>query len=320
MAKVPDAFKDYFSFSRRERTGIFALIALIVLAAIWPAYWPAPKEEPVSPADKQALEELAAGIPLIKDDSGTTERPDKPLSKNKFADEAPAAGPMFYFDPNTATEAEWRSLGLRDKTIGTIGRYLAHGGRFKKAADISKVYGLRQADYERLLPWVKIKAASSERTNDYPYPKNERAADFKHTTAAIDINLADSAAWVALPGIGPALAGRILRFREKLGGFYAREQVGETWGLPDSVFQMIKPRLQCEHPVLRQLDINALDANTLRQHPYFRWNIANALVQYRNQHGPFASKEDLLRIALIDQVTLGKISPYLTLANPAKKE
>jgi len=320
MAKGNEYIKDFFSFSRRERTGIFTLLLLIVIAAIWPSFWPDAEEPPVSAADKQALEQLAASIANNKDDSGTLEPQNKARFKSKFTGEGVAAGPVFYFDPNNASEADWRALGLRDKTIGTIGRYLAHGGRFRKAEDLSKVYGLRKTEYERLLPWVRIQTVKAERTNEYQYPKTERAAEIKRSVGVIDINLADSAAWVALPGIGPALAGRILRFREKLGGFYTPDQVGETWGLPDSVFQKIKQRLQSDHPTLRQLDINTIDANTLRQHPYLRWNLANAIVQYRNQHGLFSSREDLLRIALIDQATLDKISPYLTFSNPVKKE
>lgn len=320
MSKGSEYVKDYFSFSRRERTGIFALLVLIVIAALWPVFWPAAQEPAVSAADKQALEELAASIPVMKDDSGNAAPRGTSSFTSKPRDAVSPAGPLFYFDPNATSEAGWRALGVRDKTIGTIGRYLAHGGRFKKPEDLAKVYGLREADYERLLPWVRIKTGDSERPNEYPYTKTERTTDYKRSVTVIDINLADSAAWVALPGIGPALAGRILRFKEKLGGFYAPEQVAETWGLPDSVFQRIKPRLQCGHPLLRQLNINAMDANTLRQHPYLRWNLANALVQYRNQHGPFHSKEDLLRIALMDPPTLEKISPYLALDNPVKKE
>jgi competence ComEA-like helix-hairpin-helix protein len=48
---------------------------------------------------------------------------------------------------------------------------------------------------------------------------------------AIDINTADSAAWVALNGIGPGFAKRIMTYREKLGGFYQVDQLKEVYGL-----------------------------------------------------------------------------------------
>lgn len=320
MPGLPEYLKDYFNFTRRERSGIFALLFLIVVAAILPAIWPTSKERPVSAAEKRALEELVSTIRAPNEDSAGAAFERRPVFKERYPAEPAATGPLFYFDPNTANEAEWRRLGVRDKTIVTIGKYRSHGGRFTKAEDLSRVYGLRKNEYERLLPWVRIRETGKPKTtNEYPQPKYEKPAADRRTVTSIDINNADSAGWVALPGIGPALAGRILRFRERLGGFYTVEQVGETWGLPDSVFQLIRPRLHSNSPVVRQLDINTADANTLRQHPYLRWNMANAIVQYRNQHGHFQSVDDLLRIAVFDKVSLDKIRPYL-LAGPPKKE
>ncbi|MEJ0079640.1 MAG: helix-hairpin-helix domain-containing protein [Puia sp.] len=71
-----------------------------------------------------------------------------------------------------------------------------------------------------------------------------------------DVNLADSIAWSNLPGIGEKLASRIIHFREKLGGFYQLDQVAETYGLPDTTFQKIKPYLRIHSVPLHQIDIN----------------------------------------------------------------
>lgn len=57
---------------------------------------------------------------------------------------------------------------------------------------------------------------------------------------------------IALPGIGSKLANRIVTFREKLGGFYAVEQLKETYGLPDSTFQMLKPYLTVNADAVRR--------------------------------------------------------------------
>src|SRR6185369_5391347 len=71
--------------------------------------------------------------------------------------------------------------------------------------------------------------------------------EFKRTEKRFeitDINDADSAAWSRFPDIGGNLASRIVHFRERLGGFYQIDQVGETFGLPDSSFQKIKSFLR----------------------------------------------------------------------------
>jgi competence protein ComEA len=90
------------------------------------------------------------------------------------------------------------------------------------------------------------------------------------------------------------------------------QQVGETFGLPDSTFQLIKSRLQCALVTIQKININTADVNRLKQHPYIRWNVANAIVQYRQQHGAFHSPEDLKQIVLITPELYQKMAAYVT--------
>ena len=68
----------------------------------------------------------------------------------------------------------------------------------------------------------------------------------------IDVNTADTTAFISLPGIGSKLAARIITFREKLSGFYSVEQIGETYGLPDSTFQKIKQYLKLDNASVKK--------------------------------------------------------------------
>jgi DNA uptake protein ComE-like DNA-binding protein len=135
----------------------------------------------------------------------------------------------------------------------------------------------------------------------------------RYVAKVIEVNSADTSALISLPGIGSKLAMRIINFRDKLGGFASVNQVGETYGLPDSTFQKIKSRLECNGNSVRKLNINTVDINTLKTHPYIKWNIANAIVNYRQQHGNYRSLDDLKKIVIIDTETFNKIAPYLTL-------
>ena len=63
---------------------------------------------------------------------------------------------------------------------------------------------------------------------------------------------------------------------------------------------------------MRTISINAADVNTLQQHPYIRWPLANAIVQYRQQHGAYGSVDQLLQINIVTPEILEKIRPYLT--------
>lgn len=127
-----------------------------------------------------------------------------------------------------------------------------------------------------------------------------------------DINVADTTRFIALPGIGSKLAARIVMFRDKLGGFYDVKQVGEVYGLQDSVFKKIHPFLRCDPGVIRRIAINDADKEELKTHPYIRWSIAEAIVSYRDQHGRYSSKEDLFKLENVDVELLEKAMPYIS--------
>src|SRR6185295_10645555 len=109
----------------------------------------------------------------------------------------------------------------------------------------------------------------------------------------------DTATYISLPGIGSKLSQRIVAFRNKLGGFYSVNQVGETYLLPDSTFQKIKPRLFIGDAAVKQININLASVDEMKVHPYLKYTLANAIFQYRRQHGNFDSVGGIKKIMLI---------------------
>lgn len=274
-------WKDYLSFTQKERRGIWVLLVLIGISNAVPHFIPEKKMDEVL---------------LLKEIEDTvTVKPRQPQ--------------LFTFNPNTLDSAGWLKLGIHQRSIRTIRNYVRKGGRFRKPEDLERIYGFRKEDYERLMPFIRI-PDTSKKIQDTSKPRYENK---KTAPTIIDINTADTAAFIALPGIGSKLANRIIAFREKLGGFYTVEQLAETYGLRDSIFQKIKPRLKCTAGHVRKININTADANTLKQHPYLKWPIANAIVQYRQQHGEYKELEDLKQIAILPPELYDKILPYISL-------
>ncbi|MEP6727425.1 MAG: helix-hairpin-helix domain-containing protein, partial [Bacteroidota bacterium] len=286
---------DYLSFTKKDRVGVMVLVMLIFIVVLLPYIWPVKKSARPSKEEIDKIKILAAQLNKRDTASQNNEDPipdNYPAKKNYRKEKAET----FYFDPNTLNAEGWKRLGIRDRTATTIQNFLAKGGKFRHAEDISKIYGLFKDDYERLLPYVQIKneagfeKKSREEKKEYASTEKPVYPEKRFSPAKIiEINSADTTAFIALPGIGSKLAARIINFRDKLGGFYSVQQVAETFGLPDSTFSKIKDLLQCNPAVMKQININTADANTLKQHPYIRWNLANVIVQYRVQHGNFKS-------------------------------
>lgn len=303
--------KDYFSFSKRERTGAIVLIILIVGVFILPEFFPAPK----SSLDVHAIAEFkrqTSELTVIKSDSAEViERKSNSNYEKSFPSQRQKAL-LFSFDPNTISEDGWRKLGISDRTIVTIQKYISKGGSFRKPEDLGKIYGIQKGQYEKLLPFVRITQGNNHKQekSGYARPSNDYKTE-KPAPSIINLNEADTSMLIALPGIGSKLANRILSFRDKLGGFYSVEQVKEVYGIPDSTFRKIVPYLKCETSGLHQININTADAAALKNHPYIKWNIANAIVNYRQQHGNYTNLDNLLQIEIIPPEVLKRLSPYL---------
>jgi competence protein ComEA len=336
-----ETIRGYLTFTRKERFGVLFLLILISILFVLPYFFGPSAGDP----DPEAYEKMKDGIRKFESRFGDSSRQShsqdrypghKPFGPETYPDdkENSPAEEMFYFDPNTISTNDWKRLGLPERLTQTILHYIEKGGRFRKAEDLKKLYGLRQDAYERLLPYVRIsKTQDNMQTRSGYYAKSvhhlpgvKKADSFFNTRPArlnygpelsgkkmepIDINLADSADWSRLPGIGAKLASRIVHFREKLGGFFQVDQVAETFGLPDSAFHKIKPFLRMTQATLIQLDLNNATKESLQAHPYIRWQVAREIIAFRIQHGGYHSVDELLQLVQMDSVKFEKIKPYL---------
>jgi len=129
----------------------------------------------------------------------------------------------------------------------------------------------------------------------------------------VNINLADSFAFKKLPGIGVKYSSRIVRYRNLLGGFYAKEQLLEVYGIDSVLFNRISPYLLLEDHTLRKININACGEKDLSAHPYVSYQLAKLIVKYREHHGMYSSLDELKTIPLIDEQLFRKIVYYLKL-------
>ncbi|RYY68882.1 MAG: helix-hairpin-helix domain-containing protein [Chitinophagaceae bacterium] len=313
----------YLEFTRKDRRGTLLLLGIIGLMISVPFIYPLfQKTSAKPPADIDAALASLQTKKTVADHPSSTfqdryeKSPSGQRRPSSNASSAKIPGALFSFDPNTITAEGWKKLGLRDKTIATILNYREKGGRFTQATDIKKIWGLFPDEVERLMPYVNIVASESNHPSSLKNFSHDFSKPLKYDSRRnyepVDINNSDTLAWMALPGIGPKLSQRIVNFRDKLGGFYSIEQVGETFGLPDSTFQKIKPLLQLSGD-LKKIQINKASIDELKSHPYIRYQLGNALFQYRVQHGDFKNIADIKKIMIVDEAIYNKISPYISI-------
>jgi competence protein ComEA len=301
-----NVFRSYFSLSRWESLAIISLLAIgvsLVAASIF-----LPKFYETKNSIKENDERLLALVEQIKLNEADTLYAKKTYS-NKFAKSDGTNIKGYVFDPNTLDSAGWIKLGLTPKQTGTILNYSRKGGQFRNKDDVKKMYSISDAEYMQLEQFIQIKELPKKNFGQWEQKKWKTANKPK---LDIELNSADTALLNKLNGIGPALAFRIVTFREKIGGFTSKEQIKEVYGITDSTYQKIRSEIRVNLSKVRRVDINTVTFQELKEHPYFMEIKALAILKFRkNNQGRIDNWDQIKSLPEIDANSAEKIKPYI---------
>jgi DNA uptake protein ComE-like DNA-binding protein len=131
----------------------------------------------------------------------------------------------------------------------------------------------------------------------------------------ININTADTSELDLIRGISFATASRVLRYKERLGGYINKEQFKEVWGMDSNTYEILIANTMIEQHTQKQLNINKADLKTLGSHPYIGYKLAKLIVNYRTQHGDYVSVRDLLKIHVMNEEIFSKIEAYISISD-----
>lgn len=283
-------FKAFASYSAREQRGIFVLLFLLISLCIF--RFSIPYLYPPEKADLSIVYQL------------DTLQSIKKKEYIRVAEQNNAKSVAYReFDPNTVSIEEWQGLGLSAKQAAVIHRYRQKGGHFYKKEDLQKMYCISSKQYALLEPYIRIKEKEAP-------VSVQKTRSFR---SKVELNTADSTSLVAIPGIGPAFAKRIIRYRSRLGGYCNLNQLREVYGLDSARWEQVQSLFWIDTTVVQRLHINTADLGIIKAHPYLGYKLAQSWVNYRQQHGPFKRIEDIRQLALLDETTYLKIRPYLQL-------
>lgn len=290
-------------FTPGEMRGLIVFLFLIAIIMIAPYVWDKFNYQPI----KITVENLE---PQIKEIEGFKD-------KNRFYDDeenSSVAKPkvqLFNFNPNNLSLQNWMKLGLSEKQANSIISYEAKGGKFRSKADVKKMFVISAEKFEELEPYIQI--AETEVSNkkfDYPsqnlnYPKNVKEK------VMVEINSADSVTLTTISGVGPSFASRILKYKNRLGGFNHINQLREVYGIDSLKFEQIKNQVRVDGANIALININDCTFEQLKTFPYLAYKQSNAIIAYRKQHGNYKNPADLSKIAILNAETIQKILPYL---------
>ena len=293
--QIMNAIKSYFNFTKGERNAAFFLLLLALFFFILPSFFHA-KNYPIS--DFKTMEQMA-----ILDSVSAASKSARKGSKLWINQ----SKKVFNFEPNQLAKERWVELGFSPFVAERIDKYRKAGARFKTKNDLMKIYGIDQELVTELwsnilLPETFDKPVQDKKTNNGIHAFQKQV---------IEINTADTNQLIALPLIGNKLANRIVKYRDKLGGFYKIEQVLEVYGLKPETYELIKERLRVDIKKIKLIDINTCDKTELEKHPYVGYKCASIVINYRQQHGPYSNAEDLKRVHVLTDESIEKLKNYI---------
>ena len=202
------------------------------------------------------------------------------------AEEARRTVESFPFDPNTVTREDLQRLGLSARQAESIENYRSKGGRFRSKTDFQKMYVVSDTLFARLEPYIDI-------------PK-------------LELNGADSAALVSLRGIGPYYARKILDYRDRLGGFWRKEQLLEIEGFDADRYAGCADEVTVDDRKIRKIDLWHASDTLLARHPYLGPKGARSIVRYRELYDSTRwSLPDLAAERVLSQEIIEKLEKYI---------
>jgi competence ComEA-like helix-hairpin-helix protein len=300
---------DYFTFNKSERRGIIGLSLLVIVliaVKIGIRFFSIQSEDFDITPFKTEIELFEKSIDSTRKSKYHLASNEYNTNSKPFEKQTQINQP---FNPNNQSIDFWIGIGLSPKQASVIKNFESKGGKFRKKEDVKKMYVINDKIYQSIEPWLIFDENKSETQISNQSSNIEREIE-KIEQKKIDINTADTMELVKIKGIGPAFARRIVKFRDKLGGFYSKTQLMDVYGITPEVYQSIENQIEISEKNITKINLNYCTYDDLTKFPYFTYTISKSIIKHREQKGFFTAVEQLKTNNLVSEDLYIKIAPY----------
>ena len=292
-------FKSHFKFSKQERSGIFFLLLIIVALQV------------VFYVVKYTSSNFEGNLSLDRD---TQDKIDALKQNSQQKDSIR----IYPFNPNFISDYKGYTLGMSVEEIDRLHVFRAQNKFVNNSYEFQNITKISDSLLEAISPnfkfpeWVKNKSVSQRKIPSATFQKELDAHKDKFQIK--DLNSATAEDLKAISGIGEKLALRIIKFRNRLGGFMVEDQLYDVYGLePDVVKRTVKRFKVLSQPQMEKINVNSASAQEISKLIYIRYNVAANIVEYREVNGSFSSLDELTKIEDFPIDKIHNIKLYLTL-------
>ena len=288
-------YEDPFVISKRSKRGLLVLILASLGLIFFPRVYMFFQKEEAFVINSEKIAEF--------------ERSHKKFEKrnysNYYSKKKKYKAPDSKFNPNTYTLSDWIKLGLSAKQSVVVLKFTSRG--IYSEEDLKRIFVIPEVLFELIRDSVVYPERFQNTPNQESFKKQAKQITL------INLNTADTTEFMKIYGIGAFYAKQIIRYREKLGGFFKKEQLFEVWKMTPEAYDKIKDHVFISEKDVKRININSVTIEELKVHPYLKWNQANSIIKMRIQRNGFKNIEEIKESVLIDSETYEKLFPYLSL-------
>ena len=288
-------YEDPFVISKRSKRGLLVLILASLGLIFFPRVYMFFQKE----------EALVINSEQIAEFERTHRKFEKRNYSNYYSKKKKYKAPDSKFNPNTYTLSDWINLGLSAKQSVVVLKFTSRG--IYSEEDLKRIFVIPDVLFELIRDSVVYPERFQNSPNQESFKKQV------NQITLINLNTADTTEFMKIYGVGAFYAKQIIRDREKLGGFFKKEQLLEVWKMTPETYEKIKDHVFINEKDVKRIHINSVTIEELKAHPYLNWNKANSIIKMRIQRNGFKNIEEIKESVLIDSETYEKLFPYLSL-------
>ncbi|WP_324025723.1 helix-hairpin-helix domain-containing protein [Maribacter sp. BPC-D8] len=287
------SFKSHFKFNKQERSGIFFLLFFIISVQLGYYLYQSNTENQPSPIQHDAV--VQAEIDSLKAIS---------LKMDTVR--------VYPFNPNFITDFKGYTLGMSVEEIDRLHDIRKKDEFVNSAIEFQNVTKVSDSLLNTISPYFKFPAWTQNRKTK---PSNTSTSSYKAKKVIWkDLNTATAEDLKKISGIGEKLSARIIKFRDRLGGFLIDDQLYDVYGLEaDVVERALKQFKIITKPDIVKINVNTATAEELSKLIYLQKHVAESIVNYRNLNGSINSLNELVKIEEFPAERINRIALYLSL-------
>lgn len=288
-------FKSHFAFNRSQQNGIFLLVAIIIvlqLVYFYGEFGPSSegfdREDPQLVSFQHKMDSIRQAMDAVTTDT------------------------IYPFNPNYITDYRGYILGMSLEEIKRLHDYRAEEKWVNSAEEFQLVTKISDSLLYRISPSFQFPEwVIKNRENSAKQITTSKNLDVAEKS---DLNSATADELMEIKGVGEILSNRIINYRNKIGGFVDDLQLKDVYGLKFEVRDAIEEKFTVKTtPEIAVLNINTASVMELTEVPYFNYELAREIIDYRLLYEKIENFEELAKIKDFPSEKIERIALYLTL-------